>query len=1160
MSFNEPEELPGLHPYAKKETPLINRVEEMGFLKEAANKAIGKQGGVVILYGEAGIGKTRLTRELRTYVRSGMQILSGKGSSLLDKESVPPYVLWKEVIRNYLHDCTPEQLENAVGFYPGEICKIVPEIKQKLANFPESPPLGPEQERDRLFEAVSQFVVNISKTTPLMLVLDDLQWCDQSSLLLLHYIARGVYRDPLLLLGAYRDTEIDEKHQLFPVLTDLKRERLLNSVRLKRFSLDEVTEIIKKILWQDNVPKDFCNLIYEKTQGNPFFVEEVIESLLEEGIIYPHGVEYHFKEISEIEFPETVKSVLQARLGRLDDETLQVLTMASFVGNDFSLKALRNVAGIEQNRLLQIIEKMMTKRLLNCRVVRGEETCSFSDVLIKDALYESVGPLRRKKLHRIVGRALEKEYAKDIDEHLGELAAHFLEGGEKEKAFEYFLKAGEKAARIYANNEAKSYFESALRLFDEIGGELQEKARILEAIGDVKSLIGEYDACLKCWNEASLVWQQLEEKEKVARLHRKSSNVLLHKMGNTESAKEHQLKALEILEAQPESVELVKLRADMAHMYWHVGDAANALALAEKAIETAEKLESQEAIANSLLVWGKIAGYMGEKEKTSVFYEKALKIALENGYAETAVEVYMYFSRVQEKEKGLEYLQKGYELAKKVGSVSAQSWIGNRLATTYLDMGNTDKALIQSKESVDLDRKTRNLHNLCLSLIGLGKTYLTLGEFEKTEKLYNEALNIAEKQNIFPAIATAYFHLGIFHIAKEEYTKAIEFAMMTQSLVRKAGLKTLQAFPFGAWAYIELGELEKAESQINIAYAIAQKLNYPQAIAFVDVVRANLLRAQKKWNESIAQYEKSLQEAEALDFRNWQVRFYARNFLCEYARVFLERDQKGDREKARTLLNQALELFQKMHAKKEIETVEKILANIEKNRPITWETKPTSLVSTGYAALDKLLYGGINPNLTVALTSPPGEDQDNLIKSFLETGASKGETTFYLAIDPRVAGFLAEQYPSNFYLFVCNPQAESIVKAAPNVFTLKGVENLTGINIALMQAIRKLDPSPKNQRRICIDIVSDVLLQHRSVQTRKWLTDLLMQLRSAGFTTLAVINPQMHIPEELYAILSLFEGEVNIREVETDKGITRFLKIKRLSNQKYVKEEKALLE
>ncbi len=148
MPSHEPEVVPSSHSVAAKETPLIDRAKEMGLLKETADTAVRGEGGVVILYGEAGIGKTRLTRELRAYARSrGMQVLHGRCPALFRMGSVPPYVLWKEVIRDYMQVCTPEQLQSAVGYYPGEIYKIVPEIKQKLAAFSESPPLSPDLER-----------------------------------------------------------------------------------------------------------------------------------------------------------------------------------------------------------------------------------------------------------------------------------------------------------------------------------------------------------------------------------------------------------------------------------------------------------------------------------------------------------------------------------------------------------------------------------------------------------------------------------------------------------------------------------------------------------------------------------------------------------------------------------------------------------------------------------------------------------------------------------------------------------------------------------------------------------------------------------------------------------------------------------------------------
>ena len=222
------------------------------------------------------------------------------------------------------------------------------------------------------------------------------------------------------------------------------------------------------------------------------------------------------------------------------------------------------------------------------------------------------------------------------------------------------------------------------------------------------------------------------------------------------------------------------------------------------------------------------------------------------------------------------------------------------------------------------------------------------------------------------------------------------------------------------------------------------------------------------------------------------------------------------------------------------------------------ETVLPGRISTGYKDLDNLLLGGIPENYAIILTSPSCDEKDLLIKRFLEAGAKEGQITFHVTIEASGVKTLTEEFQSNFYLFICNPQADTIIKSLPNVFKLKGVENLTDINIALTSAVRRLDASLKGPRRACIEIVSDVLLQHRAIQTRRWLTGLIPELRSKGFTTLALMNPQMHPSQEVQAILGLFEGEINIYEKETTKGLKRCLRIKKMYNQRYLESELTL--
>jgi tetratricopeptide (TPR) repeat protein len=809
---------------------------------------------------------------------------------------------------------------------------------------------------------------------------------------------------------------------------------------------------------------------------------------------------------------------------------------------------------IEENKLLEIMDRLIKTGFVKHTVIRGGDICSFADIIMRDVVHEEVGPFKRKKLHGVVGEALEKVYAEKVDEHLGELALHFLESGDKEKALGYFLKAGEKAAKVYANAEAASYLRSALKLLEEKEGEFQEKARVLEKLGEIKRIVGEYDLCLKHWNEALLLWKQLDEKEKVGELHRKMAAILWQDVGKAEQAREHFDDALRILETEPESVELAGLYAARSRMSFFAEDVAKARSWAEKGLELAKKLNAFEAMAISYDTLGGVLGATGEIKESVECHEKALKVSLDNGYVGIALRVYNNLANdlpAEENERRLDCYEKGLELAKKAGIIENIAWFEGMLAGMYFGMGNMDKTVTLADEYDALSRKIGNLFNLSNSTLLLGATYHVLGDWDKGEQYLEESLSTSQKTNLTQSISNSYGYLGWSYYDRGEYAKAKGYFDRQSEIYEKAGQKAWQ-MNYSHWIamnYVELGEINKARGLLDEMHKFAHEKQDKLLIANEDAARAFLLRVEKKWNESVELFEKGVQEYEALHARQWNVYVLAKIFY-EYARVYLERDQPADREKADKLLNQALEIFQKIGARKDVERVEAKFAFIETGREVP-KPEPLAHVSTGYADLDKLLYGGIPSNCAVALTSPACNERDELIKDFLETGAKKGEVTFYITIDASGARALAEKSMSNFQLFVCNPEAEAIIKSSPNVFTLKGVENLTDISIALTSAIRQLDHTLKGPRRICIGLVSDVLLQHHAVETRRWLTALITKLKSEDFTTLAVIDPKMHPSEELYAILGLFEGEINIYE----KGAEQFLKVKRMSNQEYLGDE-----
>ncbi|UCE28898.1 MAG: tetratricopeptide repeat protein [Candidatus Bathyarchaeota archaeon] len=1162
--------VPGPRPVAVREIQLINRKEEMQALREAVDRAAGGQGGVIFLHGEAGIGKTRLARELGAYARSrGMQVLSGRCPALFRMDGVPPYVLWEEVIKNYLETCTPEQLFRVVGSYPVEVSKLVPELKQKLRTLPQSFPLSPEHSRDRLFEAVSQLIINVSRETPLLVILDDLQWTDESSLLLLHYLARSVSKESLLLLGAFRHTYVDKKHPLTPVLAELNRERLLQSVRLKRLAFDDVLEMVKRILEQDDHPRKFCELVYRKTRGNPFFVEEVIKSLKEDEIIYRQENKWKIKEVAEIKFPETVKDVIKARISRLDEECQRVLTLASFVGKDFTFEALRGITRDEEEKLLELTEKMLKTGLIEERINRGESVFSFADIIVRDVVYDEVSFSRRKRTHGAVGIALEKVYVGNIEEHYGELAYHFLESGDKNKALDYFLKAGEKARKVYALDEAFSYYEHALKLLKE--DDIEQRAGLTERLGDLKGWMGERIVGMEYWEKSLAFWSQVRNKKDVARLHVKIANALWMWAANKEKASENHRRALEILEKEPESVELANLYEDISHMLWRTGDLTEALPWAKKAFELAEKLGALKVLAQSYNNLGVLSGKFGEGKKSTEYLEQGLKIALENNFAEQAFYFYNNLAELYwvtgEFKRGFEMAERGLEHARKVGALGSMVCTGSTLAVYYLRMGEIQKGISMLEDFLVLDKRAKFTTHIAYVMASLGVSYYWLGEWDKSLQYLVEAQEIAQKTGEYQASGTIAFFLGELFKEMEDYVEAEKYFNKCNSIAEKAGETDFQltwVFPALSKLHLRKGEIQKAKELVEKTYEYAEKTRNRLVVSLVEMLKAMIFRDQREWEQSIQYFEKSLQGYRSLNVQKWTVQLFA-ELLYEYGLMYLERNAEGDKKKGSSLLNQALEVYLKMDAKKMIEKTELKIAPLEvegrivKLEPMAEETFP-SKIATGYDKLDELLLGGIPRGHAAILTSPSCDERDSLIRHFLEAGAKRGQTTFYVTIDPSQAKHLTEEYKSHFRLFVCNPETDPIIETLPNVSKLKGVENLNEINIALASAFRGLGRSSEGIRRACIDIVSDVLLQHHAVSTRRWLTALIPQLKARGFTTLAMMNPQMHSPQEVQAILGLFEGEINLYEKETEKGFQKFLRIKKMTNQKYSKSELLLQE
>ncbi|MFQ6030772.1 MAG: AAA family ATPase, partial [Dehalococcoidia bacterium] len=436
----------------------MGRQREMDDLRAALDDTLSGHGHLIMLVGEPGIGKTRTAQELAVAAESqGVHVFWGR---CYEEEGVPPYWPWVQLIRSYVQQIDLEQLGSEMGPGAVHIAEIVSEVGEKLPGLESPPTLDPEHARFRLFDSITTFLKNAAQARPLMLVLEDLHWADKPALSLLQFLTREMGGSRLLVVGTYRDVEMSRQHPLFDTLAQLSREPVFRRELLGGLSQEDTGQFISATAGL-NPPQMLVESIYAHTEGNPFFMTEVIHLLSERGELL--GEETGRTE--SIGVPESVREVIGQRLNRLSDRCNRTLTTASVVGREFSLGQLgRLLDDLSEEELLEALEEASAARIIE-ELSRAPESYQFSHALIQETLVSDLSVARRIRLHARIGEALEEMHAAEIEAHASELAHHFARAEPvlgTDKLVRYSRIAGERALSTYAWEEAGVHFTRAL--------------------------------------------------------------------------------------------------------------------------------------------------------------------------------------------------------------------------------------------------------------------------------------------------------------------------------------------------------------------------------------------------------------------------------------------------------------------------------------------------------------------------------------------------------------------------------------------------------------------------------------------------------------------------------------------------------------------------
>ncbi len=477
----------------------VGRADELGFLVSKWKQAAAGDRRAVLVGGEPGIGKTLLATEMAVAAHGeGAVVLFGR----CEEDLAVPYQPFVEALRHYVAFCPAAVLGEHVNRHGGELARLLPELAHRVPGLPPPRTAEPATERYWLFEACTGLLATASQSCPVVLVLDDLHWATTPTLLLLKHLLGSTEPMALLVIATYRTTDLSKTHPFTEVLADLHREHGVERVLVHGLGDPETAALVQGAGGHELDDKGLvlAHALRQDTEGNPFFMREILRHLVQSGTLYKRGERWTYSgDIDRLGIPPSVREVISRRVLRLSDGVGRLLSLAAVIGREFDLAVLSRVADASEEQLLDAMEEA-TGAALVAELPGRPGRFTFAHALIRHTLYEELSSTRRVRLHRRVGDVIEASRGGQLDEYLPELSHHYsiaAADGDGAKAVTYAHKAGQRSLDLLANHEAVSYFRQALDLVGTAGldhGALEaRRCDLMISLGEAERRSGEGD-------------------------------------------------------------------------------------------------------------------------------------------------------------------------------------------------------------------------------------------------------------------------------------------------------------------------------------------------------------------------------------------------------------------------------------------------------------------------------------------------------------------------------------------------------------------------------------------------------------------------------------------------------------------------------------------
>lgn len=812
--------------------PLIGRDEELKALLNAAEETLEGRRTIVCIIGQAGLGKSRLKAEFKERVANRMEWLE---SSCLPHTQKLSYSLFAPLFRRYfgIDEADPPQtafrkikhkLERLFESRPEAIDEISPfmahmlsirseEVDRKLAF------LEPQQVRDRIFISVRETLSAHAAKRPLILALDDLHWIDPLSLDLIHFLIQTLPEDlPLMLICIYRPERTDPCWSIGEMASKMEG---YVEVTLGKLSREESRRLLEALIDLEDA-EELKELILDRSDGNPFYMEEILRSLIDDGVLVEREGRWRVEgEVAEIRVPDSLEQVIGARIDKLEDDPKYVLQKSSVIGRRFEYPILKRVAEVE--RLEEHLNKLCALDMIK---PVDEVSFAFEHILTYEIAYNTITAPRRRRYHGEVGDCIEGLYRDVLERFYGILAHHYSRSDNDVKAVIYLTLAGHQARMLYDNQTAKALYQMGLARFDRLPAEKAEeleryRGEIYEGLGDVCQMLGEYDDALQFYRKRL---ERLSSPAARASVRRRMG-LVYDKKGEWEEALRQFESALKELEGEPDPVEEARIYNAMGMIHFRRADYPRAIELISRAIELAEDRGAYDVLSNSYRYLGNCYYYLGDIGRAKELY------------------------------------QKGLEIARRLGDALQLSYYYNNLGAIHRREGDLDRAIEYYLKSYEEKEKIGYADGMIVSLQNIATIYSDKGDSENAERFIDKARRIAERigaqkriADIYASLGTSAFYAGRYDQSIENYRKALE---IFERIGDKLGVGLCYANMSDA--YTASNRLEEAQRYSEMALRIAQELGQPELLCQIYDNLGNIRWKMGRFEEAMGYYEKALE-------------------------------------------------------------------------------------------------------------------------------------------------------------------------------------------------------------------------------------------------------------------------------------------------------------